>query len=59
MRIELLEASLGIRQQQIDSLKGEVNRLGMLLMFEKRSVFGRIRDYFIGSSSIPEMEVRL
>lgn len=59
MRIELLEASLGIRQEQIDSLKGEVNRLGMLLMFEKRSVFSRIRDYFIGTSSTPGVGIRL
>ena len=50
MVVEFLEESLKVRQEQIESLKSEVNRLGMLLMFEKRSIFARVKDYLIGST---------
>ena len=49
MVVEFLEESLKVRQEQIESLKSEVNRLGMLLMFEKRSIFARVKDYLIVS----------
>lgn len=58
MKVEFLEESLKIRQEQIESLKGEVNRLGMLLMFQKRSVFRRIKDYLIGTTFIPSVEIK-
>ena len=50
MVVEFLEESLKVRQEQIESLKSEVNCLGMLLMFEKRSIFVRVKDYSIGST---------
>ena len=58
MKVEFLEESLKVRQEQIEGLRGEVNRLGMLLMFEKRSIFARVKDYFIGSSFIPSVETK-
>ena len=59
MKVEFLEESLKIRQEQIDGLKNEINRMGVLLMLNKRSVFSRIKDYFIGSSSTPGVGIRL
>lgn len=59
MKVEFLEESLKIRQEQIDGLKNEINRMGVLLMLNKRSVFSRIKDYFIGRSSTPGVEIRL
>ena len=53
MVVEFLEESLKVRQEQIESLKSEVNCLGMLLMFEKRSIFARFKDYLIGSTLDP------
>ena len=50
MVVEFLEESLKVRQEQIESLKSEVNCLAMLLMFEKRSIFVRVKDYSIGST---------
>ena len=52
MVVEFLEESLKVRQEQIESLKSEVNCLGMLLMFEKRSIFVRVKDYSIGSTLV-------
>ena len=49
MVVEFLEESLKVRQEQIESLKSEVNCLGMLLMFEKRSIFAHVKDYLIVS----------
>lgn len=59
MKVEFLEETLKVRQEQIDSLKNEISRLGVLLMLDKRSVFSRIKDYFIGSSSTPGVGIRL
>lgn len=59
MRVEFLEETLKVRQEQIDGLKNEISRLGVLLMLDKRSVFSRIKDYFIGSSSTPGVGIRL
>jgi len=47
--VEFLEESLKVWQEQIGSLKSEVNRLDILLMFEKRSIFAHVKDYFIVS----------
>ena len=49
MVVEFLEESLKVWQEQIGSLKSEVNRLGMLLMFEKRSIFAHVKGYLIVS----------
>ena len=45
MKIEMLESKLQMREEQIDSLKAELNRLNTFLMLERRSVFARLRDY--------------
>ena len=58
MVVEFLEESLKVWQEQIGSLKSEVNRLGMLLMFEKRSIFARVKDYLIGSTLSPGVEIK-
>ena len=50
MEIELLERTLVVKEEHVDSLKQEVNRLSILLMLEKRSIFARVKDYFIGST---------
>ena len=47
MKIEMLESKLQMREEQIDSLKAELNRLNTFLMLERRSVFARLRDYLV------------
>ena len=47
MKIEMLESKLQMREEQIDSLKAELNRLNTFLMLERRSVFAHLRDYLV------------
>ena len=47
MKIEMLASKLQMREEQIDSLKAELNRLNTFLMLERRSVFARLRDYLV------------
>jgi len=48
----MLESKLQMREEQIDSLKAELNRLNTFLMLERRSVFARLRDYLVGRSPV-------